>query len=106
MSRGALWAVMETGVFGTAPPGGMVPSVVDAVHEAHADVAANGKPGTAPEMRLLDEVARGLIGQDAEAVVLAGTGLSSFRAGQAPAYPVPDLARLHIEKVVRRARGA
>ena len=101
--------VMETGVFGTVSPDMMVrpaPSVVDAVHEAYADIAANGKRGTGPEMRFLDEVARGLIGQGAEAIVLAGTDLSSFYAERAPAYPVLDVARLHIEEIVRRARGA
>ena len=67
-------AAMETGVFGTVLPDMMVrpaPSVVDAVHEAYADIAANGKRGTGPETRFLD-----------------------------------DVARLHIEEIVRRARGA
>ena len=103
-------AVMETDVFGTIP-GQMIvklkPPVLDEVHTMYNDIALHGKRGTQPEMQFLDGVARGLIDQGgAQAILLAGTDLSSFYAEQPPAYPFLDVARLHIDEIVRRAQAS
>ena len=76
------------------------------MHKAYGDIALHGKRGSQPETRFLEDVARDVIGQGgAQAILLAGTDLSSFYAEQPPTYPVLDLARLHIDEIVRRARA-
>lgn len=42
----------------------------------------------------------------AQAVLLAGTDLSSFYSEQPPLYRFLDVARLHIDEIMRRARAA
>ncbi len=103
-------AVMETRVFGTIPEQAMVrlePAVLDDVHGTYNDIALRGKRGTQPETRLLENFARDLIDRGgAQAILLAGTDLSSFYAEQPPAYPFLDVASLHVDEIVRRAIAA
>ena len=102
-------AVMETRLFGTIPErmtARLKPSILDEVHRAYGDIALHGKRGSQPEMHVLEDIARDVIGQDgAQAILLAGTDLSSFYAEQPPTYPFLDMARLHIDDIVRRARA-
>jgi aspartate/glutamate racemase len=102
-------AVMETGVFGTIPADAHValkPSMLDAVHATYNDVALHGKRGTLPELEFFEAAARELIDRDgAQAILLAGTDLSSFYADKPPAFPHLDLARLHIDLVIEAARA-
>ena len=100
-------AVMETNVFGSIPDQMIVkvePSMIDVVHTCYNSIALHGKRGTQPERDLLNEAARTLINEGAQAIVLAGTDLSSFYADQSPAYPFLDVGRLHIEAIAERAR--
>ena len=99
-------AVMETSIFGTLPADATVMldrSLIDEVHATYNDIALRGKRGTQPESRLLEAAARMAIGRGAEAVLLAGTDLSSFYAEEAPAYPFLDVAELHIDRIVADA---
>lgn len=99
--------VIETNVFETIPEHMIVkpaPTIIDAVHNIYSDIALNGKRGTPHEMEFLGSVARELIQVGgAQAILLAGTDLSSFYADQPPAYAYLDVARLHIDEIVRRA---
>lgn len=102
-------AVMETDVFGSVP-GQMIvklkPTVLDDVHRIYTDIALYGKRSSQPEMLFLEGAARDLIDHGgAQAILLAGTDLSSFYAEQPPAYPFLDVARLHIDEILRRARA-
>ncbi|MFT4728609.1 MAG: aspartate racemase [Granulosicoccus sp.] len=38
---------------------------------------------------------------DVEAIVLAGTDLSSFYADEPPSFPILDVASLHIEQIMQ-----
>jgi aspartate racemase len=101
-------AVMESGVYGCIPSQMIVtakPSVIDAVHRMYSDISLSGKRGSEQETRALDSIARELIEDGgAQAILLAGTDLSSFYADRPPAYPSVDIARLHIDEIVRRAQ--
>lgn len=101
-------AVMETAVYGSIPVQAAVklpPSLVDEVHSVYGSIALDGKRGTEAETRFLAEAARRLIDSGgAEAIVLAGTDLSSFYAEQPPVFPYLDVARLHINQIVQLAQ--
>ena len=100
-------AVMETGIFGALPPHVVVApekSLIDEVHAAYTEIALHGKRGTQPEIGLLERAARVLLDDaGAQAILLAGTDLSSFYAEQPPTYPFLDVARLHVDRIVRDA---
>lgn len=97
-------AVMESNVFGAIPEELVVklePAVIDDIHTLYGDIALRGKRGTRPEVDHLSKVARGLIEKHgAQAIVLAGTDLSSFYAEQKPDYPYLDVAQLHIDQLI------
>ena len=101
-------AVMESNVYGTIPElmiAKLRPPLLDTVHAVYNDIAIHGKRGTQPEVRFLEDAAREAIEQGgAQAILLAGTDLSSFYAEQPPTYPFLDVARLHIDEIVRRAQ--
>ena len=68
------------------------------------DIALFGKRGTPTEVAFLERTARDLIDRGgAQAILLAGTDLSSFYAEQSPSFPFLDVARLHIDEILRRA---
>ena len=100
-------AVMETGIFGAVPPDVAVTpekSLIDEVHAAYNEIALHGKRGTQPEIRFLERSARAMLDdRGAQAILLAGTDLSSFYAEQPPTYPFVDVATLHIDRIVRDA---
>jgi len=103
-------AVMETGVFGTIPAHvnvALKPSMLNDVHAMYNDIALHGKRGTHPELNFLEAAAHELIDRDgAQAVLLAGTDLSSFYADEPPTFPHLDLAQLHIDMVIEAARAS
>jgi aspartate racemase len=71
------------------------------------DIALFGKRGTPIEVAFLERAARDLIDRGgAQAILLAGTDLSSFYADEPPSFPFLDVARLHIDEIVRRAVAA
>ena len=102
-------AVMETDVYGSIPAGVAVklaPSLIDEVHAVYGAIALDGKRGTEAETRFLADAARGLIERGgAEAIILAGTDMSSFYAERAPAFPHLDVAHLHIDRIVELSLG-
>lgn len=72
------------------------------VHDTYNDIALNGKRGTQPEMDYFADLARHLTEKhDVQAIVLAGTDLSSFYADQPPSFPFLDVASLHIEQIMQ-----
>ena len=78
--------------------------MVDTVHTIYNDIALTGKRGTPAEVAFLEGVARDLIDRGgAQAILLAGTDLSSFYAEHPPSFPFLDVAELHINEIVRRA---
>ena len=103
-------AVMETGIFGILPADSVVTlerSLIDEVHAAYNDIALHGKRGTQPELRLLETAARALVETGGvQAILLAGTDLSSFYAERPPTYPFLDVATLHVDRIVRDAQPA
>ncbi|OYV32165.1 MAG: Asp/Glu racemase [Rhodospirillales bacterium 20-64-7] len=102
--------VMETGVFGAIPDAMIVkpkPPVIDELHGIYTDIALTGKRGSHSETLALAGIARDLIDHGgAQAILLAGTDLSSFYADQPPSYPFLDVARLHIDAILGRAHEA
>lgn len=99
-------AAIDTRVFGCIPTEGVVslsPDIRDAVHAVYMDIALQGKRGTTMEKDFLQEIAKRLTDQEgAEAIILAGTDLSSFYAEEKPAFPYIDMAQLHIDEITRR----
>ena len=100
-------AVMETGVFGTVPADmrvALTPSLLNDVHATYNDIALHGKRGTQPELEFLEAAAYQLIDRDgAQAILLAGTDLSSFYADKPPSFRYLNLAQLHIDMLVEAA---
>jgi aspartate/glutamate racemase len=98
-------AVIQTDIFGALPKEMVVklePSVLESVHSMYNDIALHGKRGTRPETEYLSKVAHELIEKGgAQAIVLAGTDLSSFYAEQRPDYPSVDVAQLHIDQIMK-----
>lgn len=95
--------VMQTNVFGAVPDRMAVkpdPAAIDLVHATHSQIALEGKRGTQPEAEVLSSLARN---HGAQAVLLAGTDLSSFYADEKPDFPVMDMAQLHIGQIMRLA---
>jgi aspartate racemase len=103
-------AVMNTNAFGSIAMDRVVrlePPVLDAVHAMYNDIALFGKRGTPTEVAFLERTARDLIDRGgAQAILLAGTDLSSFYAEQPPSFPFLDVARLHSDEILRRAGAA
>ena len=101
-------AVMETGVFGTVPADAHValrPLMLDDVHTTYTDIALHGKRGTQPEFDFLESAAHELVDREgAQAIVLAGTDLSSFYAEKPPSFRCLDLAHLHIDMLIEAAQ--
>jgi aspartate racemase len=99
-------AVMNTDAFGSIAMDRVVrlePPVLDAVHATYNDIALSGKRGTPVETAFLERAARDLIDRGgAQAILLGGTDLSSFYAEQPPSFPFLDVARLHIDEILRR----
>jgi len=99
-------AVMETNAFGAILKRAVVvlePARLEQIHATYTEIALHGKRGTAREVDVLDTLARDLIEKGgAQAIVLAGTDLSSFYAERGPDYPFLDVAQLHIDEIERR----
>ncbi len=101
-------AVMTSNIFGAIPDAMAVPLAPDAierVHVTYGDIALCGKRGSAAETDILCRAAHDAMRSGAEAIVLAGTDLSSFYADAPPAFPYLDVAQLHIDSIVARATG-
>ena len=103
-------AAMETDVFGSLPPSMVVrhdAAQLEAIHAAYTDVAVSGKRGTAPEAAFFADAARRAMQEGgAEAILLAGTDLSSFYADAPPPFPAIDVATLHVREILRCAWAA
>ena len=77
---------------------------IDEIHALYGAIAAEGKQGTEPEYVRLGAIAQGLIHhQGAEAILLAGTDLSSFYADRPADFPAIDVASAHIDAIVTMA---
>ncbi len=97
-------AVVATNVFGAVAEAKVVkPSnrTLEKIHATYNEIALSGKRGSEDEYRALDELAAELRSQGAEAILLAGTDLSSFYATRPPGYQFVDLAQLHIEAIAK-----
>ncbi|MDT3376217.1 aspartate/glutamate racemase family protein [Labrys neptuniae] len=97
-------AVMTSAVFGAVPEDMVVkldPSEIARVHETYTDIALSGKRGTKAEVAYFDDLAGDLLGRrGAQAIMLAGTDLSSFYADREPDFPFLDVSALHIEQIL------
>lgn len=97
-------AVMQTNVFGAVPKQREVqlePNDLEWVHNTYSEIAVHGKRATQPEMTELSRLAHRLMQKNSvQAVLLAGTDLSSFYAQQKPDFPYIDVAQLHIDQIV------
>ena len=98
-------AVIDTNIFGAVTEKMVVkldPKTIKLVHDTYNEIALNGKRGTKPEVDLFADLANDLSEKhDVQAVILAGTDLSSFYAEQPPSFPFLDVASLHIEAILR-----
>ncbi len=107
LSRVAIFGnrmVIDTNIFGAVADETVVPldsRITQEVHDIYTDIALNGKRGTQPERDYFADLADDLVKRhEVQAVVLAGTDLSSFYADEPPGFPVIDVASLHIEQIV------
>lgn len=101
--------VMQTNVFGAVPDRMAVeldPAAIDLVHSTYSQIALEGKRGTQPEVKVLSGLAHDLARiHGIQAILLAGTDLSSFYADQKPDFPFLDVAHLHIDQIIKLAAG-
>lgn len=99
--------VMETNVYGAIPDDRIVklePWLISEIHTMYGEIALRGKRGTRAETEYLSKAAHDLIDKSgAQAIVLAGTDLSSFYAEQKPDYPYLDVAQLHLEQLINNS---
>ncbi|MEH6525897.1 MAG: aspartate/glutamate racemase family protein [Sneathiella sp.] len=98
-------AVLLTDMFGAVPEKSVVklnPDVLETVHETYNDIALFGKRNTPVEVEYLNGVADNLMRQGAQAIILAGTDLSSFYSEVPPEFPHIDMAKLHVEQILTR----
>lgn len=97
--------VMDSNIFGAVADEIVVhldSKTAQEVHDTYTDIALNGKRGTQPEMDYFADLAKGLTEKhDVQAIVLAGTDLSSFYADEPPSFPILDVASLHIEQIMQ-----
>jgi len=97
-------AVMTTDIYGAVPESIVVqlnPDEQEKVHNMYMDIALHGKQGTIPEMEYFNYLADDIKNRHGvDAIVLAGTDLSSFYAEQQPEYPHLNMARLHIKQIL------
>jgi aspartate racemase len=97
--------VIETNIFGSVANGVVVQldsKTIQVVHDTYNDIALNGKRGTQRELDYFESLAKDLSEKyDVQAIVLAGTDLSSFYADNPPSFPFIDVAALHIEQIMK-----
>lgn len=97
-------AVMATDIFGAVSSDLVVTlslSEQERIHQTYMDIALNGKRGTKPEVEYFNSLADDIMNRaGVQAIVLAGTDLSSFYAAEPPEYPFLDMAQLHIEQIL------
>jgi len=96
-------AVIDSNVSGSIDTAAVVPlkpALRESVHDLYNHVALTGKHHTQPEAELFASFAEQAIALGAEAIVLAGTDLSSFYAGTPPEYPHIDLAQAHVDRIM------
>jgi aspartate/glutamate racemase len=95
---------MVSDIFGSVPERMVVKlqqKEIDVVHDTYNDIALHGKRGTKAEVEYFRTLADDLITRrGAQAIVLAGTDLSSFYAEQKPDFPFLDVAELHINQIL------
>jgi aspartate racemase len=73
---------------------------VESVHSLYNDIVRNALHNSPRERAALDSIAKQMIDQGADAIVLCGTDLSSFYSGHPPDYPFLDVADLHISDIL------
>lgn len=97
-------AVMTSAIFGAVPEHMVVkldPHEIARVHETYTDIALAGKRGTKAEVAYFDDLAGELLNRrGAQAIMLAGTDLSSFYADSEPNFPFLDVSALHIQQIL------
>ncbi|MEO5757227.1 MAG: aspartate/glutamate racemase family protein [Mesorhizobium sp.] len=98
-------AVIASDIFGSVSERMVVrlePKEVSVVHDTYNDIALYGKRGTEAEVEYFRNLANDLITKrGAQAIVLAGTDLSSFYAEKSPDFPFLDVAQLHIDQILK-----
>lgn len=100
-------AAITTNVFGAARDESIVrleEVEIEWIHSTYNEIALHGKRGTGPEIRAISALAHRLMEtRGAQAILLAGTDLSSFYADQKPDFPFIDVAQCHIDQIIRLA---
>lgn len=99
-------AVLLTDIFGAIPENNVIrlhSDLLEAVHETYNDIALFGKQNTPVEVEYFNGIADDLMRQGAQAIILAGTDLSSFYSEIAPEFPHIDMAQLHIDQILTRS---
>lgn len=96
-------AVMNTDIYGAVDSSRIVrldPELLETIHETYNDIALAGKRNTSAEVELLAGVADEMTARGAQAIILAGTDLSSFYSETPPEFPYLDLAQVHIDQIM------
>lgn len=99
-------AVLLTDIFGAIPEKNVIKlhtDLLETVHETYNEIALLGKQNTPVEVEYFNGVADDLMRQGAQAIILAGTDLSSFYSEVAPEFPHVDMAQLHIDQILTRS---
>ncbi len=102
-------AVMESNIAGAIDEAAAVrlaAPALESVHEIYNDIALSGKRNTEPEVGLLEGMAEQALALGAQAIVLAGSDLSSFYSETPPEYPHIDLAKAHIAQIMADVEAA
>lgn len=96
-------AVMESNISGALDAQTAVPlesTLRESVHEVYTQVALTGKQSTQREVELFARFAEQALALGAQAIIHAGTDLSSFYSATPAEYPHIDLAQAHIAQIM------
>jgi aspartate/glutamate racemase len=102
-------AVVRSNAYGAIDASRVVPmsdDTVESVHTLYNDIVRNALHNSPRERAALNSIAKQMIDEGADAVVLCGTDLSAFYSGYPPDYAFVDIAELHIEDILRYAKAA
>jgi aspartate racemase len=79
---------------------------VERVHSLYNGIARNAMRNSLREREEFDSIAKQMIAEGANSIVLCGTDLSDFYSGHPPEYPFIDVAALHIADIFASSQGA
>ncbi|HXM07764.1 MAG TPA: hypothetical protein VN936_09870, partial [Candidatus Acidoferrum sp.] len=81
----------------------MSDDTVELAHSLYNDIVRNSSHNSPRERAAFDAIAKQMIDEGADNIVLCGTDLSAFYSGHPPDYPFLDVADFHISDILHNS---